>query len=284
VSYGNFGFNAIPNDATITQIKTEVNWKVSASTSHAVLGFQPYIAGVALGSEATDSAPPTTATTQTQTLTGLSLTPTNLTDANFAVRVRATRSNGLTTNPDFTTYVDFVRVTVTYIDPYDVSVVECNQSNNWTATKLVPDPDACNAMGTTTYPPFTVTRVFQAVCAAGTSPKWRQFGYTTSTPPNTKVEFRFRSFAPTNGACPALAAVTTNPPAPLATASLTQDPEVCSLAGTGNPCPKSLYNGLAQLPAAAYGCLQMDAYGVPSTTAAPQLIDWTATYDCAPSQ
>ena len=59
---------------------------------------------------------------------------------------------------------------------------------------------------------------------------------------------------------------------------------MCSLVGTGNPCPKSLYDGLGKLPGAAYGCLQMDAYGVPTTTAAPQLIDWAATYDCAPSQ
>lgn len=286
VSYGTFGFNAIPNDAIVTQIKTEVNWKVSASTSHAVLGFQAYVGGVALGTEATDSSPPTTAITQTQTLTGLSLAPANLTDANFAVRARATRTNGTGGggNPDFTAYLDFVRVTVTYSDPYDVSVTECNQANNWTATKLVPDPDACNPMGTTTFSPFIVTRVFQAACPAGTSPKWKQFGYTTSTPPSTQVEFRFRSFEPTSGVCSALAPVTTSPPAPLATASLTQDPEVCSLAGTGSPCPKNLYDGLGQLPAAAYGCLQMDAYGVPSTTAGPQLIDWTATYDCAPSQ
>jgi hypothetical protein len=288
VTYGNFGFNALPSDAVITQIKTEANWRVSTSTSHAELGLQPYIGGgsVAVGTESVDSSPPTTATTQTQTLTGLSLSPSDLSDANFKIRVRATRTSGTNGggNPDFTAYLDFVRVTITYDDPFDVSIPECNQANNWTATKLVPDPDPCSPMSTTTYTPFTVTRVFQAVCPAGTNPRWKQFGYTTSTPPSTKVEFRVRSFEPTNGSCTALAAVTTSPPAPLATASLTGDPEVCSLAGTGNPCPKSLYDGLGKLPAAAYGCLQMDAYGVPSTTAAPQLIDWTATYDCVPSQ
>src|SRR5205814_871651 len=122
------------------------------------------------------------------------------------------------------------------------------------------------------YVPFTVSRVFQAVCAQGSSPLWKWFGYTTSTPPATKVEFRFRGFADTSGSCVALPAVTTSPPAPVATASLTQDPEVCSIAGTGAPCPKNLYNGLGGLPQAATSCLQMDAYGIPSSTASPQLL------------
>ena len=166
----------------------------------------------------------------------------------------------------------------------NVSLQECNQANNWTATKLVPDPDPCRDLSTPSYAPFTVSRVFQAVCAAGTSPQWKQFGYTTSTPSGTKVEFRFRSFEATNGTCVALSPVTSDPPVPLATASLTQDPEVCSIAGTGNPCPKNLYDGLGKLPYASYACLQMDARGIPTISAAPQLINWTATYDCVPSQ
>jgi hypothetical protein len=31
-------------------------------------------------------------------------------------------------------------------------------------------------------------------------------------------------------------------------------------------------------------CLQMDAYGIPSSTESPQLLDWNVLYDCAPDQ
>jgi hypothetical protein len=269
----------------VTQVKTEVKWKTSSSTSHAQLGFQVYYAdGVTpLGSEWVDSSPPTTATVATQTLSGLTLAPTSVRNGNLVVRVRATRTNGTSGggNPDFTASLDYVRITVTYEDTVVNSVEECNGANNWTATKLVPSPDACQDLSTPQYVPFTTTRVFNATCPLGTRITWRNFGYTTSTPAGTKVEFRFRAFAANaSGACLALPAITSSPPAPLATASLTQDPEVCSLAGSGSPCPKNLYSSLGGLPAASYPCLQMDAYGVPGNGLAPQLVDWTVTYDC----
>jgi hypothetical protein len=285
VSYGNFGFNAVPSSATVTQVKTEVKWKTSASTSHAQLAFQAYYAdGVTpLGSEFVDSSPPTSATAATQTLTGLTLAPTDVADGNLVVRVRATRTNGTSGggNPDFSALLDYVRVTITYENPVVNSVEECNGANNWSATKLVPDPDACQDMSTPQYVPFTTTRVFSATCPLGTQIVWRNFGYTTSTPSGTKVEFRFRSFAASaSGACGTLPAVTSGLPAPIATASLTQDPEVCGLAGTGSPCPKNLYSSLGGLPAAGNACLQMDAYGVPANSLSPELLNWTVTYDC----
>ena len=77
--------------------------------------------------------------------------------------------------------------------------------------------------------------------------------------------------------------MTTSPPLPVATASPTADPAICSLTETNGTCPKDLFNGLGGLPAATYPCLQMDAYGVPSTSETPQLLDWAVTYDCVES-
>src|SRR5262249_32687034 len=136
VSYGGFGFNGIPSDATITQIKTDVKWKISTGTSHAVLGFTTLSGGTAVGAESVDTSPPTTATVQSQTLTGLALGPTAVNDANLRVNVRATRTPGTTGggNPDFTASIDSVRVTVTYTEDVNVNLPECNPYNNWTAT------------------------------------------------------------------------------------------------------------------------------------------------------
>ena len=48
--------------------------------------------------------------------------------------------------------------------------------------------------------------------------------------------------------------------------------------------PFAFMVGQTELPAGSYECLQMDAYGVTSTTASPELIDWSVTYNCLPSQ
>jgi hypothetical protein len=285
VAYGGFGFNAIPADATVVGIKTEVKWKVSVSTSHATLGIQAFTGGgaTAVGSEYTDTSPPTTATIAQQTLSNLTLGPNDLDDSNFKVRVRVARSSGTSGggNPDFTASIDWVRVTVTYSDPQTTSVGECNISNNWTATKLVPDPDACQDMSISTFTPFTVTRTFVGACPQGAMPQWQKFGYTSVTPAGTQIEFRFRAFeAAADGTCPTLPAATTSPPAPVATASPTGDPAICSIASASGTCPKDLFTALGGLPAATYPCLQMDAYGVPSTTESPELLDWVVTYDC----
>ena len=234
--------------------------------------------GVALGSEFVDSSVPTSATTRTQTLTDLSLTPAQLADGDFVVKVLASRSAG-SSNPDFTASVDFIRVTLTYDEVVEYSIEECNLANNWTATKLSPSPDSCEDMSTPEYVPFTVSRVFQGLCPPGEGPNWRRFGYTTNTPDDTFVEFRFRSFSlDLHGACTALPAVTSGDPQPLATASATQDPQIC---GTTDPaCVLDLVQALGGAGPAGLECLQMDAYGMPSGSSSPQLFDWTVLYDC----
>jgi hypothetical protein len=179
--------------------------------------------------------------------------------------------------------LDFVRVSVEYTAPTAVpTVAECDPYNNWGAMKSGPlfpcGQVSANAMAPQ---PFTVTRVFQATCPAGEGPQWGFFAYTTSTPAGTSVEFRFQSFAATNGQCVAQPAVTQSPPNPLATASLAADPEACAMSGPAPACPKDLFfylqNGHAP-------CLQMDARGIPSATEGPLLMDWSATYTCLPNQ
>jgi hypothetical protein len=200
-----------------------------------------------------------------------------LSNANFMIKVRSTRSAG-SSNPDYTSDLDFLRVTVTYEQTTTTSVSECNTSNNWTASKLSPSPDECVDMSTPQYVPFTVTRVFQAVCGPGQKPVWRRFGYTSSTPASTSIEFRFQAFAAgADGSCTALPAVTTSPPNPLAVASQTRDPQICST--TDASCVLDLNRYLTDL-GAAKTCLQMDAYGLPDATTTPVLDDWTVLYDC----
>jgi hypothetical protein len=184
----------------------------------------------------------------------------------------------------FTANLDYVKVSVDYTVPQEIGAIEeCNTLNNWSATKLNPKT-SCVPQTITTLVPFTVTRMFDGECPQDTSPKWQFFVYSTSTPPDTRVEFRFRSFPKTNGSCDALPAVTSDPPVPVATASLTQDPEVCTLVSNNGSCPKNLFTALGGLPAGGNECLQMDAYGVPSKSASPQLLDWSVTYSCLPSQ
>jgi hypothetical protein len=184
----------------------------------------------------------------------------------------------------FTANVDYVKVSVDYTVPKSTSAIEeCDSLNNWSATKLNPKV-SCVPQTITTYTPFTVTRLFDAVCPQDTSPQWQFFTYTTSTPTDTRVEFRFRAFDKTGTDCVAQPAVTADPPTPVAVASLKQDPEVCKLGANDGVCPKNLFNALGGLPAGGQECLQMDAYGVPSTTDTPELIDWKVTYSCVPSQ
>lgn len=184
----------------------------------------------------------------------------------------------------FTANLDYVKVSVDYTVPKSVAAVaECNTLNNWSATKLNPKTD-CVPQTISTFSPFVMTRLFDGVCPKGSSPQWQYFVYTTSTPPDTRIEFRFRAFATTMGACAAKEPVISGAPTPIAIASLTQDPEVCSLSGSGAVCPKNLFTSLGGLPAGRSQCLQMDVYGVPSTGATPELLDWNVTYSCLPSE
>jgi hypothetical protein len=278
VTYGNFGLNSSLNSGvTVTAIQTEARWKSSASNLHAELAFQLFSAGTPLGVEFVSSGPSTSMTTVSQTLSGLSLTPLQLSNADFVVKVRSTRRTG-SSNNDYTSDLDFVRVTVTYSQTTNSAVDECNDSNNWTATKLVPTPDACQDLSTPQYTPFTVTRVFQGLCGPSQKPVWRRFGYTTSTPGSTSVQFRLRAFDPAaDGTCTALPAIASGSPNPLATASMTANPQICST--TDPTCVLDLKQYLGGL-AASKQCLQLDAYGTPDASNTPQLDDWTVLYDC----
>jgi hypothetical protein len=92
VLYGGFGFN-LPANATITKLSTEVSWFINTSVASATLGVQPYIGAGAtpVGTELTSSPPPTSATVQTLVQTNPVLTPADLNDTNFRVKVRVTR-------------------------------------------------------------------------------------------------------------------------------------------------------------------------------------------------
>jgi len=165
------------------------------------------------------------------------------------------------------------------------SVTECNPSNNWTATKAKPDPDSCEDMSIPSYAPFSVTRVFEAVCPLGAHVTWRNFGYSASTPVGTEIQFRFRtSDLAGDGSCATLAPADPAELEALAVAGDGQGPDVCSLTDTSGTCPVDLYTGLGGLPSAGRTCLQMDADGIATVSATPELVDWSVTYDCSDAE
>jgi hypothetical protein len=285
VTYGNFGF-AIPEGSSIQTITTEARWRISPANANATLTLSTRTGGGAsrIGTNVVVTNPPTADTTVTQTLSGAdtaTLTPADIADGNFVVRVQATRGNGA--NDTFTAFLDSVRVTVAYGTSTGGNVSECNPHNNWSATKRNPDT-ACVAVTQTTFSPFTVTRVFDGVCPTGTAVRWRNFGYASTTPTGTRIRFRFRSFDAVNGSCVAQPAVIADPPVPLATAQLSPDTQNCSINGGTAGCPVDLFTGLGGVPAAARRCLQMDARGETTGAATAVLSSWNATYDCLPSE
>jgi RHS repeat-associated protein len=112
VRVGTFGFNtSIPANATITGVTVSVEWKAT-SGSIATLGSQVYAAGVAKGTEFTNSSPPTSDITQSYTVSGL--TRADLLDGTFEVNVRASRGNS---NTGFTASLNAVSVQVDYTTP-----------------------------------------------------------------------------------------------------------------------------------------------------------------------
>jgi hypothetical protein len=92
VLYGGFGFN-LPANATVTKITTETKWFASKAVATSVLGAQTYIGGGAttLGSELVSSPAPTTASVQSISQSNPPISPSDLSDTNFKVRVRVTR-------------------------------------------------------------------------------------------------------------------------------------------------------------------------------------------------
>ena len=292
VDYSGFGF-ALPTARDLMRVSAEVKWKISALNQNVVLGFQAIKdAGLTpVGSETTTSAgtsPPTTDSVITSDVNIANVTAADVNAAGFGVRVRATRGNGYSPNPDISAFVDYVKLTATYGTPTGGNVVECNPYNNWSATKLVPDPQPCVDTSEVHYPPFTVSRVFQADCPAGKAAVWSYFGYESSTPADSKIEFRFRAFEPTNGQCVELPAATSGTPAPLAIARSTpSDTQICLIDGGVSGCPVDLFSGLdLGASSARPDCLQMDAVGTPASddSASATLYRWTVTFDCVDNQ
>jgi hypothetical protein len=290
VDYSGFGFN-LPIARDLTSVTAKVKWRVSTANSNVVLGFQAYKDGglTPVGTETTTtvgSSPPTSDTVVSANLDISSLTTVDLNSPTFLVRVRMTRGNTSATNPDVSAYLDYVTLTATYGTPTGGNLVECNPYNNWSATKVNPG-DPCQDNSIISTPTFTVSRVFQATCPDGQGPEWSYFSYTSTAPSDSKISFRFRAFAPTNGVCVQLAPATKDPPAALAVATSTPtDTQVCALDGTTPGCPVDLYKGLGGKMGASPICLQMDAYGVPSTDglSSPTLKTWAARYDCLDNQ
>jgi hypothetical protein len=217
--------------------------------------------------------------------------PTTIEDPKLTVDVAVKKGSGNpTTLGTSVGSLDSLGVRLQYDATVAGSVAECNPSNNWTVNKANPST-ICDPVTLTTYPPWTVSRVFQATCPSGYRPKWKYAGYTSTTPTGTKIEFRFRGFdgtATSTGSttCNPLTPVTTSPPTPLATAQLSPDTQVCSLtAAPTATCPVDLATGLGATDALKE-CLQMDAYGIAATTppASPTLTDWRVTYDCLPME
>jgi RHS repeat-associated protein len=113
VKVGTFGFDwTIPANATITNVTVSVEWKVDTTASIATLGSQVYVNGAAKGTELVNTAEPTTDTTQTYSVSGL--TRADLLNGALEVRVRATRGNS---NTAFTASLDAVSVQVDYTIP-----------------------------------------------------------------------------------------------------------------------------------------------------------------------
>jgi hypothetical protein len=130
VYYRNFDFG-LPADAIINQITVEQQWKVSTTSSIATLRSRAYLGTTAMGTEYTNTAEPTSDTTQSYTNVG-TFTVAQLNDnsaSGFRVRIGASRGNTATS---FTGSLDYVKVSVAYSVPITAVVA--------TATAEAPAP------------------------------------------------------------------------------------------------------------------------------------------------
>ncbi len=128
IKVGTFGFDTtIPASATITNVTVTVEWKVSTTASNATLGAQALVSGAAVGTELVNTAEPTSDTTQSFTVSGL--TRPQLLNGVLQVRVRATRGNS---NTAFTASLDAVSVKVDYAAP-STTILTTNANGNLVA-------------------------------------------------------------------------------------------------------------------------------------------------------
>jgi hypothetical protein len=94
-----------------------VEWKVSTTASIATLGAQAWFAGAGYGTEFVNSAEPTSDTTQSFAVAGL--TRAQLLNGTFQVRVRTSRGNS---NTAVTASLDAVSVRVDCTTPTTIGV------------------------------------------------------------------------------------------------------------------------------------------------------------------
>lgn len=288
------GFNlAVPAGATNVKLAALANYKVDPlHTGDEISGTVLSISGGTTTLISTSSATITNNAFNIYQLGYQAIADTTaIEDPKLTVDVTVKKGAGSpTTLATSVGSLDYLAVRLQYDATVGGSVAECNPSNNWTVNKANPDT-LCAPVSVTTYPPWTVSRVFQATCPSGYRPKWKYGGYTSTTPAGTKIEFRYRAFDGTvtstgSTTCTALPPVTASPPAPLATAQLSPDTQVCSLtAAPTATCPVDLTTGLGATDSLKE-CLQLDAYGIPAATppASPTLTDWRVTYDCLPME
>ena len=87
----------IPSGASIVSVTSSASWMLSTAGTAGTLGLQAYKDGgaTALGTEVTDATSPTSLTTASQTVAG-GVTVSDLSDANFGVRVRVSRAMACT--------------------------------------------------------------------------------------------------------------------------------------------------------------------------------------------
>jgi hypothetical protein len=284
MTLGGFNLGSVVTGPT-TLLTVTAGWDVSTASAGTQICFQPFNGATAIGAaECTTSgaSPPTSITEDSATyawLGGNDFT-------NFSVEVTATHSPGGTPT---TVSVDYVEAQVNDVTLMTTGVAECDYQNNWSVAEA--NPALLCPTIPVGYGAFQYSRVFSATCPTGTRPQWQLFGWDSSEPSDSTIAFRFRSFDVSDGGtCTALPGVFSGTsPAPLVTAESTpNDTQTCSV--TQNPptatCPGGLYTYLGGLPGANYPCLQMDVDGEPSSsgTSTPTLTDWTATYDCLPSE
>jgi len=292
IKFGNFGV-AVPSGATNIRVTTFVNYQVAPRATEDYLYARTW-SGLLDGSGtwiSSGSVNPSNDAFNLYQLGAATVTDaTLLEDSKLFAQVIAYKSGSSATIGTTTGSLDYVTLRLQYDATVGASVAECNPYNNWTVNKANP-PTMCAPVTTVMYPPWTQSRVFEATCAdTNYRPRWRLFGYTSTTPAGSKIEFRFRtSERDSSGTCPTLAAATADPPTAAAVASLgPPDTQTCSLTATPTTtCPVDLYTKLGNVDANK-PCLQMDARGVPATApatpASPTLTDWRVTYDCVPNE
>lgn len=273
-----YGLN-VPAGAASVQITFQARWSASDPTTQLCLDGSE-------GTHACSTASATPTTLSTFTVTGA---PTTAAAAN-AVTATVSAYHRPGSGPSTVT-LDYVVVQATYTTSrFDTGVDECNVDNNWTVSKKTP-PLYCPT--TSTYFDFYTTRVFNGVCPTGSRPRWRLFGWDSSTPHDTKIEFRFHTFEPTVvrgvATCPARTAAFTGSPTPVAVAkSSPTDTQTCSLTTAPTAtCPTILTDYLtkppAPIPNSDSQCLQLDAHGYADALGTPELRSWNVTYDCLPT-